>query len=294
MTVREALTRGKNALIDHETETPDLDVALLLSDILKLSRAKLYMNLSEALSAGSLVIFDEALKRRVNGEPVAWITGSKEFWGLDFSVGPGVLCPRPDSEVLIEQTLLLMEELTSTASADSAERVPSGSLHDCCTGPGTLALALKSDRPDWKITASDIAEDAGRYFAENNQRLCGGQVGFKKADLMSGVEGPFDIIVSNPPYLTPRETEERRLLGWKEPVLALDGGGDDGLDLIRQLIPQVYGTLNNNGAVLIEADPLQMPIMNQILIDTGFNRIRVQQDLGNRDRVIIARKGLIE
>lgn len=287
MTVREALARGKNALAGHETDTPDLDTSLLLSHVLGIDRAGLYMNLSDELPAVAWDSFEKAMKRRAEGEPVAWITGCKEFWGLEYSVGPGVLCPRPDSEVLIEEALVLMDRICSaeTPGSESAAR-----LHDCCTGPGTLALALKTERPDWDISASDISPDAQKFFSENNLRLTAGEVSYRDSDLMRDVEGPFDIIISNPPYLTPAETEDRRTLGWKEPVLAMDGGGNDGLDLIRRLIPEMFSRLRDNSFVLIEADPLQMPIIREILTDTGFTNIRIRQDLGERDRVIIAGK----
>lgn len=286
MTVREALVLGRNALKDHETDTPDLDAALLLCHAMGITREKLYMMLGDDVAPEVRTVFDSAMARRTGGEPVAWITGHREFWGLDFVVGPGVLTPRPDSEVLIEEALVLMDAMTSAGTAGASFH-----LHDCCTGPGTLALALKSERPDWEISASDISDVAGRYFEINNSNLCRGEAVYTGADLMEGVDGPFDIIVSNPPYLTPGETSERVDAGWKEPVLALDGGGSDGLEVIRRLIPAMDARLKPGGAVLIEADPLQMPIIGEILGNTGFTGIRIRKDLGDRDRLIIAFRG---
>ena len=286
MTVREALALGRTALQDHETDTPDLDASLLLCHVLGITREKLYMRLGDDVAPRARRAYEKAMSRRSDGEPVAWITGYREFWGLDFTVGPGVLTPRPDSEVLIEEALTLMDRMTSAGGAGSSLR-----LHDCCSGPGTLALALLSERPDWDISASDISEAAGKFFSINNDRLCAGKALYHQTDLMDGIAGPFDMIVSNPPYLTPAETSERMDAGWKEPVLALDGGGPDGLDVIRRLIPAVHGRLKPGGAVLIEADPLQMPIIGEILGCTGFTGIRVRKDLGDRDRVIIATRG---
>jgi release factor glutamine methyltransferase len=223
------------------------------------------------------------MKRRTAGEPVAWIVGVKEFWGLEYAVGPGVLCPRPDSEILIESVLEIMD---STECLSSGRR-----LHDCCCGPGTLALALATERPEWQISASDISEDAAAYFKQNNQALTGGRVTYTHADLLKDINGPFEVIISNPPYLTPGETDDRVALGWKEPVLALDGGGNDGLDLIRRLIPRVSDRLITGGVFLLEADPLQMPIIRQILLDTGFERPRIARDLAGRERIAIAYKG---
>ena len=281
MTVREALAEGREALAEHETETVYLDCSLLLAHACAVSRERLYMNLGEALDDADLTTYRLSMERRIAGEPVAWIVGVKEFWGLEFSVGTGVLCPRPDSEVLIETTLEIMDSFGSAG----------GRLHDCCTGPGTLAITLASERPSWDISASDISDDAASYFRRNNRALAGGRVGYSHTSLMEDEVGPFDIIISNPPYLTPAETENRKVLGWKEPALALDGGGDDGLDLIRRLIPRVSARLAQGGAFLMEADPLQMPKIRQILSNTGFERLCIRRDLAGRERIVIAYKG---
>ncbi len=278
MTIREALKEGRSSLSGYDTETPQLDTSLILSHACGISRERLYMELPDELNEERLEIFRSGIKRRLSGEPVAWITGNKEFWGLDFKVGPGVLCPRPDSEILIESALEIMGKKKS------------GSLHDCCTGPGTLALTLASERPSWDISASDISVLAADFFKANNQKLTGSRVRYTHSDLMNGINETFDVIVSNPPYLTPVEMGDKVALGWKEPELALDGGGIDGLNLIRRLIPRISDHLNSRAAVLIEADPLQMPIIKQILSDAGFVRITFRQDLAGRNRIVIAFK----
>jgi len=283
VTIREALAEGRAALAGCDTETPQLDTSLLLSHACGISRERLYMELPEELENSRLEIFRNLMKRRVSGEPVAWILGTREFWGLEFKVGPGVLTPRPDSEILIESALEIMDR-------KSTKLTRPGMLHDCCTGPGTLALTLAHARPVWEISASDISKEAAVYFNENNRRITESRVEYSHTDLMNDVKRKFDIIVSNPPYLTPIETDDRVALGWKEPELALNGGGIDGLNLIRRLIPRISDRLESSGAVLIEADPLQMPIIKQILSDTGFARVRLRQDLAGRDRVIIAVK----
>ena len=210
MTIREALREGWSALTGSDTETPQLDTSLLLSHACGISREKLYMDLPEELDEKRLELFRANMKRRISGEPVAWIIGNKEFWGLDFKVGPGVLCPRPDSEILIESALEIMGKKKS------------GSLHDCCTGPGTLALTLASERPSWDISASDISVLAADFFKANNQKLTGSRVRYTHSDLMNGINETFDVIVSNPPYLTPVEMGDKVALGWKEPDSPVD------------------------------------------------------------------------
>ena len=284
MTVREALAEGRSLLSDCDTETPQLDTSLLLAHACGISREQLYMDLPEEIEEEKLEVFNELIKRRISGEPVAWLLGYKEFWGIEFKVGPGVLCPRPDSEILIESALEIMDRMEKKNDGP-------GKLHDCCCGPGTLALTLASERPSWEISASDISREASEYFEINNQRITGSRVAYSHTDLMNGIKQKFDIVVSNPPYLTPAETDERMAIGWKEPELALDGGGIDGLNLIRRLIPGIASCLNTGSAVLMEADPLQMPIIKQILSDNGFKRISLRQDLAGRNRVIVAYKG---
>jgi release factor glutamine methyltransferase len=276
MTVREALAVGRKALEGHGTDTPHLDTSLLLAYGRGSSREKLYMELGEEVSPDELSMFRRVMERRISGEPVAWILGRKEFWGLDFRIGPGVLCPRPDSEVLVETALEIMDKYGMTA----------GTLHDCCCGPGTIAISLAVERPEWTISGSDISGDARHFFMINNQVFCNNRAGYLHTNLMDGVDGPFDIIVSNPPYLTPEETAERVALGWKEPVLALDGGGIDGLEVIRSLVPGAAARIKNGGYLLLEANPLQMPEIRKILSDTGFVDINVRCDLAGLDRVI--------
>lgn len=282
MTIREALAEGHTVLEEHETQTPHLDASLLLAHAHDTSREKLYMELGESCSESVLESYRGALKRRLSGEPVAWIIGIKEFWGMNFRVGPGVLCPRPDSEILVEAALERMEEV------ESARNSPR--LHDCCCGPGTLSVALGAEHPNWEISASDISTEAAKYFQINNRNLTDGRLIYHHSDLMEGVPGSFDIIVSNPPYLTPAETKERTKLGWREPNLALDGGGIDGLDVIRRLIPRIFNRLTPGGTVLLEADPLQMPNIRQILALNYFVDVQTRQDLAGYERVITAKR----
>jgi release factor glutamine methyltransferase len=195
MTIRDALAEGYSILEGHETQTPRLDASLLLSHSRGISREKLYMELGEPCTEHVLESYRTALERRLSGEPVAWIIGFKEFWGMRFRVGPGVLCPRPDSEILVEAALETMDYIESVRNGPR--------LHDCCCGPGTLGIALGAERPNWEVSASDISPDAAKYFKINNQNLAGGRLTYHHSDLMEGIPGPFDIIVSNPPYLTP-------------------------------------------------------------------------------------------
>lgn len=276
MTVREIINRSEKNLLNHHTDTPRLDITLLLAHTLKINRETLYARLGDSLDKQEIISFQEQLDRRIKGEPVAWITGVKEFWALNFQVGPGVLCPRPDSEILVETVLEFMGEKSS------------GTLHDCCCGPGTLAIALAVERKNWQISASDISITAEKYFHRNNRQLAGSRVSYIRSNLLEGVKDQFDIIIANPPYLTSTEVIERKAVDWREPDIALDGG-EDGLDIFRCIIPQATKRLKPNGLLFLEANPLQMPVIRTILMANDFNKIETRCDLGNWERVIYSR-----
>ena len=278
-TIRSALGAARSALADHETDTPALDTALLLAHVLGISREKLYMELDSPLPGDRYRLFQHAVGRRAAGEPVAWITGVKEFYGIPMAVGPGVLCPRPDSEILVEAALEAMDGFASP-----------GCLHDCCTGPGTLAVPLAALRPEWRISASDISREAEYYFERNNECRAGRRVTYIHSNLMESVPGPLDMVIANPPYLTPAETAERTLKGRGEPAMVLNGGDMDGLGMMRRLIPQIAERLGAQGIIILEADPLQMRAISRILSDNGFGEICTRRDLGERERVIRGRR----
>ena len=280
MTVREALAEGRIAMKLQGNSTPELDTALLLANACKLDREQLYMRLSESLDSTIVKKYRLATRRRISGEPVAWIIGRKEFWGRNISVGPGVFCPRPDTEALIEVALKTMDEYT-----------PEARLHDCCCGPGTLALTLAAERPGWSISASDISPIAEKYFEKNNLAISNGKVKYFHSNLLKNVPGNFEVIVSNPPYLTPAEFSQQKK--WKEPALALNGGDHDGLKIIRRLIPHAWAKTTNNGALLLEVSPTQMDRIFKLLTDTGFKNIQYHKDLGGSPRVAIAKKEAI-
>jgi len=281
MTIREALAEGRFAMKRHESGTPELDTSLLLANACKLDREHLYMRLSESLDDTVVEKYRFAMKRRVSGEPVAWIIGRKEFWGRDFSVGPGVLCPRQDTETLIEAALKAMDEYGSKAR-----------LHDCCCGPGTLALTLAAERPNWDISASDISPIAEEHFERNNQEISDGQVKYFHSNLLEDIPGQFEIIVSNPPYLTTAELSRRKKRGWREPTLALGGGDHDGLGIIRRLVSHAWDRIADSGTLLLEASPMQMHKIHRLLSNAGFQNIRYRDDLDGNPRVAIAEKEL--
>ncbi|AEF80979.1 peptide chain release factor N(5)-glutamine methyltransferase [Leadbettera azotonutricia] len=291
MTIQNSLTIETARLRAAHIDTPALDAGILLAEILHTDKAGLILHGPDSIPEGDNENFRSRINRRLAGEPVAYILGRKEFRGLDFTVSPDVLVPRPDTETLVEAAL---QELDSVQSgADSNSRI---SVLDLCTGSGAIAIALKNECPGLEAWASDISGAALSIARANCARLLhDNAVHFIQADLFQPFQNPsspnaafpkqFTLIVSNPPYIPSAEigglAKEVRM----EPSLALDGGRD-GLDLIRRIAREAGHYLKDNGILLMEADPRQMDAIRGILLDNGFREPRLYKDLAGLDRVI--------
>jgi release factor glutamine methyltransferase len=278
VTIGEALGQGASLLRSAGIDTPSLDASLLLGEILGLDRAGLILAGSAPLVPEARNRFDESLKRRLAGDCVAWILGRREFRGLNFTVTPAVLVPRPDTETLVEAALEFID------SQDSLEQF---TLLDLCTGSGAVAISLKHERPGVTISASDISPQALAVAETNAQGILGrADAGtFIESRLFDRISGFFDLILSNPPYVPSAVLETLAPEVRREPRIALDGGSD-GLDLIRPIIAGAPEHLRQGGMLLLEADPGQMPAITALFARGGYGDIRVFQDLAGYDRVI--------
>ena len=279
MTVGGALNQGKERLFYAEVDTPLLDATILLSEALETSKERLLASLPDPLDPHHWQLYCGLLDLRCSGQPVSYIRRKKEFFSLEYYVDTRVLIPRPDTEVLVEEALRLLE-------ADPLiQRV-----HDACTGCGCVAIAVKHSFPTVEVSASDISADALRVAAKNARRILPNErVRLRRSDLLARVPGRYDLITANPPYLTDGEVENMRKIGWPEPALALRGGVD-GTDLLRLLIRQAPRKLRAGGALLLEAAPAQMNLLSGELSEQGFREITTIADLAGRDRVIRARR----
>jgi len=278
------LSRG-----DIPTETPDLDARVLLCHVAGLSHAGLLARWPDVVTEAVSVGYQEALARRLAGEPVAWITGTKEFLGMDFEVGPGLLVPRADTETLVEAALEVL------ARASPPVRAPR--VVDVCTGTGCVAIGLAALVPrPCEVWACDLTPLAVETSRRNGKRLLSSdrQISVVESDLMTNLAGTWDLVASNPPYLTPDETRERvEHLGWQEPALALDGGGRDGLELIRRLIVQAAEGLRTGGWLLLEAAEAQMDPIAALYQASGLIQLRYWKDLSGKRRVAGAQRPLV-
>ena len=279
MTVGSALNQGKERLFYAEVDTPMLDATVLLSEALETSKERLLASLPDQLDPDRWRRYCGLLDQRCAGQPISYIRGKKEFFSLEYYVDRRVLVPRPDTEVLVEEALRLLE------TGPLIQRV-----HDACTGSGCVAIAVKHSFPTVKVSGSDISREALQVAAFNARRLLPeSRIRLYRCDLLARVPGRYDLITANPPYLTDGEVENMWKIGWPEPPLALKGG-IDGTDLLRRLIRQAPRKLRAGGILLLEAAPAQMSLLERELADQGYGEIAVIPDLAGRDRVIRARR----
>ena len=213
--------------------------------------------------------------------PVQYVMGRTEFCGLDIKVNEDVLIPRPETELLVDVAADLVCSLRLKAQ--------SLRILDLCTGSGCIAIALTKRLPDCRMVASDISEKALALAAENAERHKAQKIEFVKSDLFSDLNGPFDIIVSNPPYISGPEFAGLQEEVLREPRAALYGG-EDGLDFYRKIFTAAGRFLNNGGYVAVEIGYGQTGAVKDICEDAvGFSVEDVKKDLNGIDRVIVAR-----
>ena len=217
-----------------------------------------------------------ATQRRANGEPLAYITGHKEFYGIDLGVDARVLVPRPDTETLVDWALELL-----------AAEPPSTRVLDLGTGSGAIALALKHTRTDLDISAVDFSADALAVARANAQRLCL-DVAFAQGSWLSEVQGRFNLIASNPPYIAAADPHLDALT--HEPLQALASGAD-GLDDIRTIIRQAPAHLLPGGWLLLEHGYDQAAAVRALLHDAGLHDAQSRRDLAGIERCSGARMG---
>jgi release factor glutamine methyltransferase len=282
--VAQALQQATAALREAGIETPRLDAEVLLAHALGVDRARLLAQLHEPLAADVQRAFAQLIARRLRHEPVAYLVGHKEFYGLDFLVDRRVLIPRPETELLVERAIALGRELLG------AHR-PSLTIADVGTGCGCIAVVLAVHLPRAQVFATERSpqalevarENVGRHGVEDRVHLlCG--------DLLAPIppEVHLDLIVANLPYVSWSELEALpRSIREYEPLEAALDGGEDGLVLIRRLLEGAPQRLRPGGAVLLEIGATQGPRVAEIARRRFPEaEIRVLPDLAGRDRVV--------
>lgn len=261
-----------------------IDARVLLAHALGVDHAWLVAHAQDPLSPAQADTFFALAKRRRDGEPVAYLTGTREFWGLSLTVTPAVLIPRPETEALVETALARL-------AADRPARVL-----DIGTGCGAIALALARERPQARLMATDLSSTALDVARANAARLGIGNVEFKLSDVYSEISAPtndssvgrFDLIASNPPYVALGDPHLAEGDLRFEPAAAL-ASGRDGLDVLRRVIAGAPSRLVDRGALVVEHGHTQSEVVRALFATAGFTDIVAVRDLAGIPRVVAGR-----
>lgn len=305
MTIQEFKNTAQNALT--LSKTPVLDINVLLEHALGFSKSELLLNYQKQIPNEKLLWLLDAIEKRKNGLPIAYITGHKEFFGYDFVVTPQVLIPKPDTEILVEKAIkLILEKIDAKPDIQI-------NICDMCTGSGCIGISvLRHLKENYKIkklprmTFADISEGALDIAKQNAKTLLTDaftntnfELKFIRTNLFENVPYRYDVILSNPPYIPHTMVDELLQDGRNEPRLALDGdvtlGGeracidgqecDDGLTIIKNLIPQVYEHLNPHGVSFIETGEYNAKETSAYAKEFGF-KTSIHKDLEGTLRVV--------
>ena len=265
---RQLMEKGGNL------EDPMLEARVLLSH-LGFSPLKQITDKDETVSSDIVSKALSMMEKRASGYPMAYITGVKEFWGMDFKVNENVLIPRPDTETLVETAIYLYRE-----------KIKKGRILDLCTGSGAIATSLSKEL-DTDVTLSDISPLAAEVAKENYERLTGRKADIRIGDLFESLEGEkFSLIVTNPPYLTQKWCNEVENEVKKEPYIALFGFDEDGLGIIRRILENAGKFLEKEGYIAFECDYRQCANLSLLLETEGYSGVNIKKDLSGKDRVV--------
>ena len=283
MTIRDIIIKYSQEL-EIISDTPRLDVEIFLQKALgDVDRIYIHLNLNKELTKEQYDEFLGYINDRINGKPVAYIVGNREFMGLDFFVKEGVLIPRPDTETLVEEIIQLCKNKNEEIN-----------IVDIGTGSGAITVSLAKYIKNSKITSLDISDiplEVGKINAVNNG--VDNRIEFLKSDVFTAIkntEKKFDIIVSNPPYIPKKDIETLHTqVKDYEPYNALEGG-EDGLDFYRQITEESVQYLKQGGILAYEVGHDQSEDVSKIMKHHGYDKIYTKKDIQGIDRVVIGFK----
>ena len=262
------------------SDSPRLDAEVMLAHVLGYERVQLYTHYEDVVDERPRAEYRDLVRRRSEGAPVAYLVGRKEFYSLRFDVTPAVLIPRPETEYVVMGFLEAVREIEEPTAVDLG------------TGSGCIAVACARHKPGARFAATDISEEALAVARRNAERHdVAGRIEFLQGDLLGAVAGrpPFDVIVSNPPYIATAEIEGLAP-GVRdfEPRLALDGGSD-GLDAYRRILAEAPALLKPNGRLILEIGATQEPeLLGLIEATPGLRNSATVRDLQGHPRVVHA------
>jgi len=274
VTLKQTFSHAREILTANNIEDSTLESELLLRHTLRISRVQLYLDLDDELNSKEEATFWHLIERRLSGEPTAYITGHREFYGFDFYVDPDVLIPRPESELLVEKALKLAQNRTIPTIAEVG------------TGCGAIAISLALNLPQTKIYATDISASALKVALFNCQKHgVANRICLLQGNMLDPLPEPVDLIIANLPYVKESELPPTYSANF-EPLLALNGGSD-GLEKIRQLCHQANNKLCPDGYLLLEIGQGQRGAVTTFLRSLFSSaKIEVTPDLGGIDRLV--------
>ena len=280
----QVLTRATAALA--QVPSPRVDAELLAAHLLydgSRSRLQHAALMGERLTPDQVAEYEALVARRASREPLQHITGSAPFYRLELSVGPGVFVPRPETELLVEEALKVLNARAKSASGtDSA----TGALRivDLCTGSGAIAAAIKSELPNAQVFAVELSEDAIPYTRKNLEPLGVHLVQGDALTALTEQAGRFDAVLSNPPYIPPANVPADPEAALHDPEMALYGGGADGMQMPSAIAARAYELLAPGGFFMMEHDDTQEGAVAELLARVGFERCYPVRDLNGRSR----------
>ena len=281
MKIKELVEYGRKTLKENGIEDYNIISKSLAKYILNFDDNMLLAKQDEEIKEDEKIRYYLALIEIAQGMPIQYITNKQEFYGYEFYVDENVLIPQPDTEILVEEVLKIIDNFNDNIK-----------ILDMCTGSGCIGICLNMKNPDEKITMLDISKTALEIAKKNAENLIldSSNIEFVESDMFENVEEEYDIIVSNPPYIETDELENLDKQVLKEPLLALNGG-KDGLDYYKILIEESHKYLSDNGYLCMEIGFNQKDAVIDLLEKNGnYKNIYSKKDLSGNDRIVIAQR----
>jgi len=262
---------GESKLSHHNIENPKLNIGIIIEEVTRIRRLSLPLHFHQEISSEQISQIRSMIKRRCQNEPLQYILGYTEFYGFKFKVRPDVLIPRPETEYLIER---IQDNITNPQR-----------ILDIGTGSGAIAITLKKIFPEAKVVALDISPTALKV-AQENALLNKVEITFIQADIYSEEIGKFDLLVSNPPYVTEEEYDQLPIeVKHFEPIQALVGS-ESGLFFYRKILELASSILNHPATIFFEIGEHQAQDIKKIASSYNLNQLEIIQDLAGKDRII--------
>ncbi len=284
MRLREAWARSRRRLERAAIPDAGIEAQVLLRNALGIDRATFHASPDRELSEKDAQAFDRTVARRIEGEPLSYITGHREFYGLDFVVTPDVLVPRHETELLVEAALGYARSRGGSESALT--------IADIGAGSGCIAVVLAAHLPNATVYATDVSRGALRVAGENVRRHgLDGRIHLRHGDLFEALDGPVDVVASNPPYLSDDEADYLPPDVQREPSVALVAG-TDGMDVLSRLIVGAREYVKPGGLLALEIDPRRLEAVERLVRRTyAGGQVAVIKDHAGLDRVVTVRVG---